>query len=79
MSEPFTRSIEPASVIQPDASSYREFVANVILQRHLEYLPDAALRDRFMDAITELAAGDTPAFELDYWRLNVDARRPLSL
>jgi hypothetical protein len=33
-------------------------------------------RDRFMTAITERASADTPPFELDYWRLNIEARRP---
>jgi len=34
------------------------------------------LRARFMDRLTEQAALDSPPFELDYWRLNIDARRP---
>jgi trans-aconitate 2-methyltransferase len=69
-------SVEPSPVIQPDAAAYREFVANVICRPFLARLPDEKLRDRFMDALTTKAAGDMPAFELDYWRLNMEARRP---
>ena len=61
-------SVEPSPVIQPDAAAYREFVANVICRPFLARLPDEKLRDRFMDALTTKAAGDMPAFELDYWR-----------
>jgi trans-aconitate 2-methyltransferase len=68
-------SVEPAPVMQPDAAAYREFVANVICRPFLACLPDETLRDRFMDALTTQAAADSPAFELDYWRLNMDARR----
>jgi SAM-dependent methyltransferase len=69
-------SVEPSPVIQPDAAAYREFVANVICRPFLARLPDETLRDRFMDAVTTQAAADRPAFELDYWRLNMEARRP---
>ena len=69
-------SLQPAPFVQPDAAAYKEFVTNVICRHHLAHLPEPSLRDRFMDALTDLAAGDEPAFELDYWRLNIAARRP---
>jgi hypothetical protein len=62
--------------VQPDAASYRDFVTNVICGPHLSRLPEQSLRDRFMNVITERASRDEPAFELDYWRLNMDARKP---
>jgi trans-aconitate 2-methyltransferase len=68
--------IEPAPVVQPDAAAYREFVEHVICRPHLSYLPDAGLQARFLDRLTDAAARDTPPFELDYWRLNLEARRP---
>jgi hypothetical protein len=34
------------------------------------------LQARFLDALTSQAATDDPAFELDYWRLNMQARKP---
>jgi trans-aconitate 2-methyltransferase len=70
-------SVHASPIVQPDASSYREFVEHVICRPHLAHLQDASLRARFMDRLTEQAALDSPAFELDYWRLNIDARRPL--
>jgi trans-aconitate 2-methyltransferase len=71
-------NVEAAPVVQPDAASYREFMTNVICGRHLARLPEQSLRDRFMDALTAQASGDAPPFELDYWRLNLDARKPSS-
>jgi trans-aconitate 2-methyltransferase len=68
--------VEAAPVVQPDAASYRDFVTNVICRPHLSRLPEQSLRDRFMNVITERASRDEPAFELDYWRLNMDARKP---
>ena len=40
----------------------------------LRRLP-AERRDRFMRQITDTAAADTPALTLDYWRLNILARK----
>lgn len=69
-------SLEPAPTTLADEASYREFVTTVIYNPHLVRLPDGALRARFIDEITALAARDRPAFTLDYWRLNLEARRP---
>jgi len=63
---------------QPDARSYRDFVEHVIARSFLARIGDAWHRDQFMTALTDWAARDTPPFELDYWRLNIDARRPSS-
>jgi trans-aconitate 2-methyltransferase len=68
--------VHASPVLQPDAAAYREFVEHVICGPHLAYLPDASLRAQFMDRLTEEAALDSPAFELDYWRLDLDARKP---
>ena len=68
-------SLVYSPVVQPDAAAYREFVTNVVCRPHLAPLPPP-LRERFMDTITTQAAGDDPAFELDYWRLNMSARKP---
>lgn len=71
-----TTSLESSPVVQSEAATYREFVTNVICRHHLACLPGEDLRTRFMDVITEQAANDSPPFELDYWRLNIDARKP---
>ena len=67
-------SVEQSPVVFPDAETFRTFVTNVICRPHLAYLPDAA-KDAFIDHLTQLAANDEPRFELDYWRLNLSARR----
>jgi len=69
--------IEPSPIVQPDAETFATFLTNVILRHHLSRLPTRELQQAFVAHITALAAADTPAFELDYWRLNIDARRPL--
>ena len=68
--------VVPSPVNQPDAAAYREFVEHVICRPHLSHLPTPDLRGRFLDELTEAAAQDAPAFELDYWRLNLAARKP---
>ena len=57
-------------------ASYREFVTTVVCRVHLSKLPDERLRDRFMDVVTAQASRDAVPFELDYWRLNINARKP---
>jgi trans-aconitate 2-methyltransferase len=74
--EQIDTSLLPSPVHQPDAAAYREFVEHVICRPHLSYLPTAELRGRFLDRLTDAAARDSPPFELDYWRLNMDARKP---
>lgn len=69
-------SLESQSFVPPDAGAFREFVTAVVCRHHLSRLPDAESQDRFMDALTAKAATDDPPFELDYWRLNIEARKP---
>ena len=69
-------SVEPSPVVFPDAETYRTFITNVVCRPHLAHLPEAAAKDAFVAALTEQAAADDPPFELDYWRLNLSARRP---
>ena len=68
-------NVHASPVFQPNAAAFREFVEHVICRPHLEYLPDPSLREQFMDRLTAEAALASPPFELDYWRLNIDARR----
>ncbi len=55
-------------------ADFRAFVTTVIYHPHLDRLP-TALHEPFIDEVTTLAAGQTPPFTLDYWRLNMSARR----
>jgi trans-aconitate 2-methyltransferase len=66
----------PAPLVQPNANAYQTFITTVICRPHLAYLPDSALQNAFVQRLTEQASSDNPPFELDYWRLNIEARRP---
>jgi trans-aconitate 2-methyltransferase len=59
-----------------DAASFREFVAKVIVRDELPRLPDETLREKYLESLVELASRDDPPFELDYVRLNIEARVP---
>jgi trans-aconitate 2-methyltransferase len=56
------------------AAAFKEFVAAVCLRHHLERLSSTA-RDRFLTDITDQARDDDPPLTLDYWRLNIVARK----
>jgi len=62
----------PVTFETPDAFS--EFVAAVCLRHHLDRLP-AGARNGFMEEITDQAGDDDPPLTLDYWRLNIAARK----
>jgi trans-aconitate 2-methyltransferase len=69
-------SVEWSPVVFPAAADFAAFINNVICRPYLAHLPDQPLRDRLIARITEQAAEDNPAFELDYWRLNIEAHKP---
>jgi trans-aconitate 2-methyltransferase len=69
-------SLEPAPTRFENAERYIEFVRNVILHRHLEQLPDQELQYELLERLASQAAKDNPPWELDYWRLNLDAKKP---
>lgn len=71
-----TTGVEPTPIVHPDAASFSDFVAHIICGRQLACLPDPALRTAFVERLASMAAADDPPFELDYWRLNISARRP---
>lgn len=69
-------SLEQAPVTFAEPSEFQQFVESVILRNHLLRLPDDAMRQGFMTELTQRCARDK-AFVLDYWRLNVSARKIL--
>jgi len=69
-------SVEPAPVIHADAEAFGTYLTNIICRHHLSYLPTRALQQRFVAALTSMAAADPVPYELDYWRLNMEATRP---
>jgi trans-aconitate methyltransferase len=68
-------NLEEAPTTLATEADYREFVTTVIYRPHLERLPDPQLKAAFVDHVTELSAADDPPFTLDYWRLNMSARK----
>jgi trans-aconitate 2-methyltransferase len=68
--------LEEAPTTLATEEDYREFVTTVIYHPHLERLPTPELKQAFIDRVTELSAADDPPFTLDYWRLNMTARKP---
>jgi trans-aconitate 2-methyltransferase len=70
-------SVEQAPFVFSDAAAFRAFVSTVVLRPYLARLDDDRLRTAFLDRITESASKDSPAFELDYWRLNIAAKKRL--
>lgn len=71
-------NLEEAPTTLASEGDYREFVTTVIYHPHLERLPKPELKQEFLDRVTELSANDDPPFTLDYWRLNMTARKPNS-
>jgi trans-aconitate 2-methyltransferase len=69
-------SLEPASTVMEGRRQYQEFVRTVIVRAHLDRLPDQDLRDQYVSQLADLAAEDSPPFLLDYWRLNLAAKKP---
>jgi trans-aconitate methyltransferase len=67
-------SLEPAPTSFPNAERYAAFVSTVCLRHHLHRLPEGK-RALFVERLTALAAADQPSYTLDYWRLNIDARK----
>jgi trans-aconitate 2-methyltransferase len=71
-------SMEPAPTTLPDREGYREFLSTVCVREHIARVPDD-LRSAFLDALADVAATDAPPFTLDYWRLNISARKPAGI
>ncbi|CAN5685397.1 class I SAM-dependent methyltransferase [soil metagenome] len=69
-------SLEPKPTAMPNAGEYRDYLSTVVFGSHLDRLPDERLRREFVQTLTEQAASDDPPFLLDYWRLNIQCRRP---
>jgi trans-aconitate 2-methyltransferase len=67
--------LEPAPALLSGAEVYREYLGHVIFHRHLERIADPELRRWFLDQLTQQSSGDNPSFLLDYWRLNMSARK----
>ena len=68
-------TLEAAPATFADRESFGEFISVVNLRPHLAFLPEAD-RPAFVGALVDQAAADDDPFTLDYWRLNIHARKP---
>lgn len=68
-------STHPAPVTFATAGEYEDFLACVCVRHHIAQLPVEA-QTPFVKALSALAADDEPPYTLDYWRLNLEAKRP---
>jgi len=68
--------LEHAPVTLPSREEFQDFLRTAVLPRHLERLPAEPLRQVFTQELTEACASDDPPWTLDYWRLNLRARKP---
>lgn len=67
--------VEAAPFVAPTSDGFQEYLRTFVLHRHLELLPSEALRGAFVSRLAEAAAQDDPPWTLDYWRLNLRARK----
>ncbi len=68
--------LEPSPQKFPGAAEFSRYLGTVTFHRHLERLPSPELRERFLTEMARLATNDDPPFVMDYWRLNMSARKP---
>ncbi len=67
--------LHPAGFSIDSADEYRQYLATVTLHAHVARITDPELREKFLDEMVRQALAD-PEFHLDYWRLNIQARKP---
>jgi len=68
--------LEPASFAVPTSREFQDYLRTFVLHRHLEFLPEKELRESFVRKLADASAHDDPPWTLDYWRLNLRARKP---
>jgi trans-aconitate 2-methyltransferase len=68
-------NLEPAPVRFESPTEFADFITTVCIRPHLSQLPPAD-RAPFTTELTVGSAADEQPFTLDYWRLNIRARRP---
>ena len=68
--------VEPASFSVPTSQEFEGYLRTFVLHRHLERLPTEQLRQQFVHELAAASAHDNPPWALDYWRLNLRARKP---
>ena len=67
--------LEQAPAQLADAEEFKQYLATVTLREHTDRITDPMLRQRFLDQLALKASQDDPPFVMDYWRLNMSARK----
>jgi len=67
--------IEQASFTVSSSQELQDYLQTFVLHRHLELLPSDDLRKAFVQMLAEEASQDDSPWTLDYWRLNIRARK----
>ena len=67
--------LEPAPARLADAEEFKQYLATVTLREHTDRITDPVLQQRFLDQLAIKASQDDPPFVMDYWRLNMSARK----
>jgi trans-aconitate 2-methyltransferase len=65
-----------APVTLESEEAFREFLTAVVFGTHLTRLPGEELPRAFIERLVRWSADQQPQWHLDYWRLNMIARRP---
>jgi len=68
--------LEAAAFAVPSGEEFQEYLRTCVLHRHLELLPAPGLRENFVRKLADISGHDDPPWTLDYWRLNLRARKP---
>ncbi len=74
--EQIQTGLEQASFAVANGQEFQDYLRTFVLHRHLELLPTEILREGFVQDLAAASAGDDPPWTLDYWRLNLRARKP---
>lgn len=74
--EAIQTSVEPAAFAVASLEEFKNYLRTFVLRRHLELLPDQAHVERYLQQLAVQCAHDSPPWTLDYWRLNLRARKP---
>ncbi len=69
-------NLEPATFAVASLEEFKDYLRTFVLHRHLELLSDPSRIERFLQQLAEQCAHDSPPWTLDYWRLNLRARKP---
>jgi trans-aconitate 2-methyltransferase len=74
--EEIQTNLEPAAFAVASLEEFKDYLRTFVLHRHLELLPDPAHVERYLQQLATQCAQDSPPWTLDYWRLNLRARKP---